>query len=101
MIAARRWGDLSPHTQQRLLEILPGAVAWTVLLTPVVVGFAIRLNDPNKLWIIGIGAILLDSYWLVRTTLTVRSVRHSLRRLQETEQTDWWQRCTALQPAGG
>ncbi len=101
MIAARRWGDLSPHTQQRLLEILPGAVAWTVLLTPVVVGFAIRLNDPNKLWIIGIGAILLDSYWLVRTTLTVRSVRRSLRRLQETEQTDWWQRCMALQTSAG
>ncbi|HXA29077.1 MAG TPA: glycosyltransferase family 2 protein [Candidatus Angelobacter sp.] len=101
MIAARGLGALSPRTQQRLLEILPGAVAWTILLAPVVVGFAIRLNDPTKLWIIGVGAILLDVYWLIRTTVTVRSVRRTLRRLQQTEQIDWWERCQALRPGGG
>jgi len=101
VIAARRWGALRPRTQQRLLEILPGAVAWTILLTPVAVGFAIRLNDPNKLWILGIGAILLDVYWFFRTTFTVRSVRRSLRRLQQTERIDWWQRCMAMQPSPG
>lgn len=101
MIAVRRWGALSPRTQQRVLEILPGAVAWTILLTPVAVAFAIRLNDPSKLWILGIGAICLDLYWFVRTTWTVRSVRRSLRTLQATEQIDWWQRCMQLQPAAG
>jgi cellulose synthase/poly-beta-1,6-N-acetylglucosamine synthase-like glycosyltransferase len=76
-------------------------VAWTILLTPVAVGFAIRLNDPNKLWILGVAAIALDVYWFFRTTFTVRSVRRSLRRLQETEQIDWWQRCMELQPSEG
>jgi cellulose synthase/poly-beta-1,6-N-acetylglucosamine synthase-like glycosyltransferase len=87
--------------QQRLLEILPGAVAWTILLTPVAVGFAIRLNDPTKLWILGIGAVLLDVYWFGRTSWTVRSVRRSQRRLQEIEKIDWWQRCMELTPSGG
>jgi hypothetical protein len=90
VIAVRRWGLLSPHTQQRLLEILPGAVAWLILLTPVAVAFAIRLNDPTKLWILGVGAIGLDLYWFGRTTWTVRSVRRSLRTLQATEKVDWW-----------
>jgi cellulose synthase/poly-beta-1,6-N-acetylglucosamine synthase-like glycosyltransferase len=101
VIAVRRWGALSPHTQQRLLEILPGAVAWTILLTPVVVGFAIRLNDPTKLWILGAGAIALDVYWFFRTRYTVKSVKRSLRRLQETERIDWWQRCVELSPPPG
>jgi cellulose synthase/poly-beta-1,6-N-acetylglucosamine synthase-like glycosyltransferase len=101
VIAAKSWGALSVRRQQRLLEILPGALAWTILLTPVVVGFAIRLNDPTKLWILGAGAIALDTYWLLRTRLTVRSVKRSLTKLQETEQIDWWQRCLELRPAAG
>ena len=96
VLAARRWSSLSPRTRQRALEILPGAVAWLVLLTPVAVAFTIRLNDPTKLWILGIGAILLDAYWLVRTTLTVRSVRRSLLTLERTQAIDWWQRCLSL-----
>jgi cellulose synthase/poly-beta-1,6-N-acetylglucosamine synthase-like glycosyltransferase len=101
VIAVRRWGVLSPRVQQRMLEILPGAVAWLILLTPVAIGFAIRLNDPTKLWILGLGAVLLDTYWFFRTTWTVRSVRRSLVRLQETEKIDWWQRCKEMTPAPG
>lgn len=82
--------------RQRLLEILPGALTWVVLLTPLVVAFAIRLNDPSKLWILGIGAVLLDVYWLVRTIVTVLAVRRSLTRLEETSSTDWWRRCESM-----
>lgn len=92
---------LSPHTQQRLLEILPGALTWLVLLTPVVVAFAIRLNDPADLWILGVGAILLDFYWFVRTTVTVRSVRRSLAQIQRSEAIDWWAECGTLETAAG
>src|ERR1700689_1765789 len=93
MIARSTAIPLSQHTQQRLLEILPGALTWFALLVPVVAAFAIRLNDPGMLWILGVGAVLLDAYWLVRTTVTVRGVRRPLRALQATEVVDWWQRC--------
>ena len=87
---------LSPHAHQRLLEIIPGALTWLVLLTPLVVAFAIRLNDPTKLWVLGIGAVALDVYWLARTAYTVRAVRRSLDRLHQTEAIDWWERCQSL-----
>ncbi|MGH7749075.1 MAG: hypothetical protein ACREQ5_30560, partial [Candidatus Dormibacteria bacterium] len=87
----------SAHTQQRLLEILPGALTWFVLLVPVVTAFAIRLNDPSNLWILGAGAVVLDLYWLGRTLFTVRCVRKSLATLQATEQLDWWARCEELE----
>lgn len=100
---ARRWpATLSPRAQQRLLEILPGALTWTVLLTPVAVAFVIRLNDPTKLWIMGVGAVILDVYWFARTTLTVTAVRRSLRALTRTESVDWWRRCLDMEvPDGG
>jgi Glycosyl transferase family group 2 len=97
VIASIGWHRLSPHARQRLLEIVPGALTWTVLLTPVIVAFAIRLNDPTKLWVLGVGAILLDIYWAARTYYTVRAVNASRRVMQETEAIDWWARCSALE----
>jgi hypothetical protein len=97
VLARPRLATLSPAAQRRLLEILPGALTWLVLLAPVVAAFAIRLNDPTKLWVLGVAAILLDCYWFARTTLTVRSVRRSLRRIQETESLDWWARCCEME----
>jgi cellulose synthase/poly-beta-1,6-N-acetylglucosamine synthase-like glycosyltransferase len=101
VIARTSTRRLTPHAQQRLLEILPGALTWAVLLLPVVVAFAIRLNDPTKLWILGVGAVLLDVYWFARTAFTVRAVSRCLRVLQATEAVDWWARCLGLQPAEG
>lgn len=97
MIALLRGEPLSPRAQQRLLEIVPGALTWFVLLVPVVTAFLIRLNDPADLWILGVGAVLLDLYWLGRTTYTVICVRRSLRILRHTEAIDWWQRCIELE----
>jgi cellulose synthase/poly-beta-1,6-N-acetylglucosamine synthase-like glycosyltransferase len=93
MIARSSAIPLSQHTQQRLLEILPGALTWFVLLVPVIVAFTIRLNDPGMLWILGVGAVLLDAYWLVRTTIVVRCVRRTMGALQANARIDWWQRC--------
>jgi hypothetical protein len=101
VIASIGWRRLSPHARQRLLEIVPGALTWTVLLTPVAVAFAIRLNDPTKLWVLGVGAIILDIYWAARTYHTVRAVKASRRVMQETEAVDWWARCSALEDDAG
>jgi cellulose synthase/poly-beta-1,6-N-acetylglucosamine synthase-like glycosyltransferase len=103
MIALLRGMPLSARAQQRLLEILPGALTWFVLLVPVLVAFTIRLNDPAQLWILGVGAVLLDLYWFGRTTWTVRCVRRSLATLERTQAEDWWERCRTLEqslPAG-
>ena len=97
---ARFWAPPLPQrTQQRLLEILPGALTWLVLLTPIAVAFVIRFNDPSQLWILGAGAIILDLYWLVRTAVTVVGVRRSLRDLEHTSGIDWWRRCQELEAA--
>lgn len=101
MLATARFRRLPVHIQQRLLEIFPGALTWTVLLAPIVIGFIIRLNDPNKLWILGVGAVCLDLYWLRRTTQLVRCARRSQRTIDQTAARDWWQECLALQIAEG
>ena len=95
MLAAARFRRLPTHTQQRLLEIFPGALTWTVLLAPVVVGFAIRLNDPAKLWVLGVGAVLLDLYWFRRATQLVRCARKSEKEMDRARAIDWWERCTS------
>jgi cellulose synthase/poly-beta-1,6-N-acetylglucosamine synthase-like glycosyltransferase len=103
MIARSSAIPLSQHTQQRLLEILPGALTWFALLVPVIVALTIRLNDPSMLWILGLGAVLLDAYWLVRTTVTVLCVRRTMGALQANARIDWWQRCQEFEaslPAG-
>jgi len=97
-MVARPWAiPLSPGTRQRALEILPGALTWLALLAPVLTAFAIRLNDPSQLWILGVGAIVLDTYWLGRTAYTVGCVRRSLRHLESARSLDWWARCLELE----
>ena len=86
----------TPKFQQRLLEILPGTLTWTVLAVPVTVAFFIRTLDPSALWILGAGAVMLDFYWLIRTGRTVRSVRRTLARVHPAEADDWWRRCSEL-----
>ena len=100
-MAVRTWTALSPQTQKRFLEIIPGAMTWIVLLIPVIVAFAIRLNDPAYLWILGLGAVLIDLYWFVRTVVTVFWVRRSLHELQRVEGIDWWSECQKLSPQEG
>lgn len=53
------------------------------------------------MWLLGVGAIVLDAYWLVRTTVTVRSMRRSLREVEATQAMDWWAECRGLHIAEG
>ena len=98
MIARSTAIPLSQHTQQRLLEILPGALTWFALLVPVVTAFAIRLNDPGMLWILGVGAVA-PRRLLAGADDGDRSRRPAGRSnaLKTTEVIDWWQRCQELE----
>jgi cellulose synthase/poly-beta-1,6-N-acetylglucosamine synthase-like glycosyltransferase len=100
-MAVRTWPALSPHAQQRLLEIIPGAFTWAILLTPLIIAFAIRLNDPADLWVIGLGAVLLDAYWFLRAAVTVYWMWRTLAQLRYVEAQDWWAECQGFQPAAG
>ena len=100
-MAARTWTALSPRLQQRALEIMPGALTWTVLLVPLIAAFAIRFNDPADLWIIGLGAVLLDAYWFLRTAVTVYWVWRSLTELRRVGAGDWWAECERFEPLPG
>ena len=100
-MAVRTWAVLPPRAQQRALEIAPGAITWAVLLTPVIVGFIIRFNDPADLWILGLGAVLLDAYWFLRTAVTVYWMWRSLNQLDRVQAVDWWAECQRLEPPPG
>ncbi len=102
MIGIRFIGKrLSTRQKQRLLEILPGLLTWSVLLVPLVVALAIRIIDLTKLWILGVAAIALDLYWFIRTLQMIFSVRRALRTIRETEAVDWWKRCQELELPSG
>jgi hypothetical protein len=95
-MAVRTWSALPPRAQQRVLEILPGALSWTVLGLPLIIAFAIRLNDPADLWILGLGAVVLDAYFFVRTAVTVYWVWRTLGELRRVQKIDWWAECQNL-----
>ena len=100
-MAVRTWPALSPGAQRRILEIIPGALTWTVLLIPLVAAFILRLNDPADLWILGIGAVLLDAYFFLRAAVTVYWVWRTLAELRRVEAVDWWEECRRLEPPEG
>lgn len=100
-MAVRTWSALPPRAQQRVLEILPGALSWTVLGLPVVIAFAIRLNDPADLWILGLGAVVLDAYFFVRTAVTVYWVWRTLGELRRVQAIDWRPEYEKLMTAPG
>ena len=92
---------LSKRQKQRLLEIVPGLLTWSVLLVPLIAALAIRIIDLTKLWILGVAAIVLDLYWFIRTLQMIFSVRKALNTIRDTEAIDWWKQCTELDLPSG
>jgi len=80
----------------RLLEMAPGVVVWVVLLGPVGIGFGIAAANFEYLWVLGLGAVALDCYWLVRLVYTFRYVSRGWRLLEETSAIDWRSRLAEL-----
>src|SRR6202049_2442322 len=74
---------------QRALEVAPGALTWTILITPVVASFVFAPY-------IAVAIFLIDIYWFIRTGTVVIGIRSTYRRMKRTMLEDWWQRCLAV-----
>ena len=82
--------------QQRLWEMAPGLLVWSCLLAPVAVGFAITFTNFEYLWVLGVFAVVLDLYWLVKLVHTFRFVVRGIRTLEQTQAIDWAERLRAI-----
>ncbi|HEY6539021.1 MAG TPA: glycosyltransferase family 2 protein [Candidatus Dormibacteraeota bacterium] len=87
--------------EQRLWEMAPGLTVWAVLVTPLLVGFVITFTNFEYLWLLGLFAVVLDSYWLVKLVHTFRFVLRGIRLLEAAQEVDWAGRLRELEPAPG
>jgi len=83
--------------QQRLWEMAPGLTVWVILGTPLAVGFLITFSNFEYLWLLGLFAVLLDLYWLVKLVHTFRYVVRGIRLLEAAQAVDWAERLRLLQ----
>ena len=74
---------------QRVLEVAPGALTWTILIAPVVASFIFAPYIAAAIFVI-------DIYWFIRTGTVVIGIRSTYRRMKREMLEDWWQRCLAL-----
>ncbi|HYS30597.1 MAG TPA: glycosyltransferase family 2 protein [Candidatus Limnocylindria bacterium] len=74
---------------QRVLEVAPGALTWTILIAPVVASFIFAPYIAAAIFVI-------DIYWFIRTGTVVFGIRRTYRQMKREMQEDWWQRCLAL-----
>ncbi|MGH7666353.1 MAG: glycosyltransferase family 2 protein [Candidatus Dormibacteria bacterium] len=87
-------GRTSPKQRvlQRLWEMAPGLTVWLILATPLTIGFVITFTNFEYLWLLGLFAVLLDLYWLVKLVYTFRFVLRGIRLLEGAQAVDWAQR---------
>lgn len=73
----------------RIFEIIPGAVTWTFLLSPIIFSF---------LWPIGVAYFIIafDLFWLLKSIRMSYSLLLGYRRTRETERIDWNDRLREL-----
>ena len=87
--------------EQRLWEMAPGLTVWVILATPLAIGFLITFTNFEYLWLLGLFAVLLDLYWLVKLVHTFRYVLRGIRLLEATQAVDWVARLGALEIGPG
>ncbi|MFN8556908.1 MAG: hypothetical protein U0531_06005 [Dehalococcoidia bacterium] len=86
-VAPHYRGLLSPATRagrlfMRLLEILPGAITWSLVTAPLWAG--LLLPAP-----LAVGILAFDMFWLYLSTSTAVRAMVGYRRLRTAEATDW------------
>ncbi len=81
--AARR------RNAQRLLEVVPGLVSWTLILSPVVLSFRFPA-------IVAWFVLSFDFYWLYKAVMLTGSVAISFARIRSVMTTDWRARTFGL-----
>ena len=74
---------------QRILEVAPGALTWTILIAPVLASFVFAP-------FIAVAIFVIDIYWLLRTASVVVGITSTYRKMKKAERENWWQRCLAL-----
>jgi cellulose synthase/poly-beta-1,6-N-acetylglucosamine synthase-like glycosyltransferase len=79
----------------------PGLTVWTILATPLLVGFVITFTNFEYLWLLGLFAVVLDMYWLVKLVHTFRYVLRGIRLLEAAQAVDWAERLAGLTPLPG
>ena len=82
--------------EQRLWEMAPGLTVWLILATPLGVGFLITFTNFEYLWLLGLFAVLVDLYWLVKLVHTFRYVLRGIRLLEASQAVDWAARLIQL-----
>jgi hypothetical protein len=87
--------------EQRLWEMAPGLTVWLLLAAPLAVGFVITFTNFEYLWVLGVFAVMLDLYWLVKLVYTFRFVLRGIRLLEATQAVDWAGRLAELEPSPG
>ncbi len=70
------------HRYDRLLEILPGAVTWLLILAPVVLSFSV---PALVAWFV----LSFDFYWLYRAIVVIVSVTVTFLRIRDVLDADW------------
>jgi hypothetical protein len=82
------------HLVQRLLEIVPGLVSWTLIVSPLLLSF----RWPQVVaWFV----LTFDFYWLYKAVMLTGSVCVTFTRIRRTMAADWRTRAFALSdPAG-
>jgi len=89
------------RARRRLLEMVPGGAVWLILLSPVGAGVLIAATNFEYLWILGVGAVALDCYWLLRLVYTFRHVSRGWGILEATSAIDWGARLPGLRDVPG
>lgn len=75
--------------KRRLLEILPGALTWTLITAPMLGSLFFAQQ-------IAVAIVLLDAYWLLRSFVVVFNIVRTFLALRTAQRVDWWARCLAL-----
>ncbi|HPN54868.1 MAG TPA: hypothetical protein PLB52_02940 [Candidatus Moranbacteria bacterium] len=82
--------DPKEHRVQRILEIIPGVLAWSTLIGVVTLSFL------KPIWM-AVFIIMFDIYWICRTIfITYYSIK-AYRRLKKGKTVDWWERCQNIE----
>jgi len=74
----------------RLLEVVPGLITWTLLLAP---AWIPQLFAFNGAMAVASMVLLFDVYWLLRSFMVITGIWSTYVRMRRDMRTDWLARC--------
>src|SRR5262245_8843532 len=74
----------------RLLEVVPGLITWTLLLAP---AWIPQLFAFNGAMAVAAAVLLFDVYWLLRSFMVITGIWSTYIRMRRDMRTDWVARC--------